>query len=354
MPNYYDGTKLLSLMDINGKLPEIYICTTNRSGGKTTYFNRYVVKKFLEGKGKFGILYRFSKELPGCEEKFFKDVGELFFPEYGMRSESRGDGDYYELYLYKKTEVNTKKPGRSCGYALALNGADQIKKQSHQLNDINRMIFDEFQSETNHYCSNEIDKFISIHASIARGHGEQSRYVPVYMLANHVTLLNPYYIEFDISNRLQADTKFLRGDGFVLEHGWIESAAEAQKKSAFNRAFARNHTVAYLQEKTYLNDNVAFVEKIGGASRYIATLVYKDVMYGIRAFDEKGIIYCDNRPDTSYPLKLSITTDDHNINYVMLKANNDFILRLRYYFDHGCFRFRDLRCKEVILKALSY
>ena len=41
--NYYDGTKLLSLKDINGKTPEVFMCTSNRSAGKTTYFNRLVV-----------------------------------------------------------------------------------------------------------------------------------------------------------------------------------------------------------------------------------------------------------------------------------------------------------------------
>lgn len=355
MPNYYDGTKLLSLKDINGNTPEIYICTTNRTGGKTTFFNRFVVKKFLEGKGKFALLYRFAKELKGCDEKFFKDIGELFFPDYLMRSESRGDGDYYELFLYKKNEIDCKRPGKSCGYALALNSADQIKKQSHQLNDIERMIFDEFQSETNHYCTDEISKFISVHVSIARGHGLQSRYVPVYMISNHITLLNPYYTEFDIATRLQAGTKFLRGDGFVLEHGFVESAAEAMKQSSFNRAFKRNKQISYLQkERVYLNDNAAFIEKMSGLSRYIATMKYKGIQYGVRAFDEQGIIYCDNRPDLTYPMKLSITTDDHNINYVMLRANADFLARLRYYFDNGCFRFKDLKCKEVILKALSY
>ena len=26
----------------------------------------------------------------------------------------------------------------------------------------------------------------------------------------------------------------------------------------------------------------------------------------------------------------------------------------KYYFEKGCFRFKDMRCKEAILKALSY
>ena len=37
---YYDGTRLLSMKDLNGKKPEIFIVTTNRTLGKTTYFRR--------------------------------------------------------------------------------------------------------------------------------------------------------------------------------------------------------------------------------------------------------------------------------------------------------------------------
>ena len=37
---YYDGTKLLSLPDANGNKPEIVVCVSNRSAGKTTFFNR--------------------------------------------------------------------------------------------------------------------------------------------------------------------------------------------------------------------------------------------------------------------------------------------------------------------------
>ena len=77
--NFYDGTKLLSLKDLNGKKPEIYICTTNRSAGKTTFFSRLFVKKFIEKGEKFGLIYRFNYELDDCADKFFKDINTLFF-----------------------------------------------------------------------------------------------------------------------------------------------------------------------------------------------------------------------------------------------------------------------------------
>ena len=344
MSKYYDGTKLLSMVDINGNKPEIYMCTTNRTGGKTTYFGRLCINRFLDKNEKFGLLYRYNYELDDIADKFYKDLGSLFFPSYTMTSKRRAKGTFQELFLNEK----------SCGYALSLNNADQIKKYSHLFSDIQRMIFDEFQSETNHYCDNETKKFISIHTSIARGQGEQVRYVPVYMLSNPVSIINPYYVEMGISGRLKDDTKFLRGDGFVLEQGYIESASIEQKKSGFNRAFSKNSYTAYSSECVYLNDNKAFVEKPAGKSKYLCTLRYKGSDFALREYTESGLIYCDDKADSSFLTRISVTTDDHNINYVMLKRNDFFLSNLRYFFEHGCFRFKDMRCKEAVLSALSY
>lgn len=344
MNKYYDGTKLLSMLDMYGNKPEIYMCTTNRTGGKTTYFGRLCINRFLDKNEKFGLLYRYNYELDDIVDKFYKDLGSLFFPNDTMTSKRRAKGTFQELFFNEK----------SCGYALSLNSADQIKKYSHLFSDIHRMIFDEFQSETNNYCDNETKKFISIHTSIARGQGEQVRYVPVYMLSNPVSIINPYYVEMGISGRLKDNTKFLRGDGFVLEQGYIESASIEQKNSGFNRAFSKNSYTAYSSECIYLNDNKAFVEKPAGKSKYLCTLRYKGSDFALREYTESGLIYCDDKADSSFLTRISVTTDDHNINYVMLKRNDFFLSNLRYFFEHGCFRFKDMRCKEAVLSALSY
>lgn len=344
MGQFYDGTKLLSMKDINGETPEIFMVTSNRSGGKTTWFNRYAGKRFIEHGEKFMVLYRFNLELDDCADKIWKEVGPLFFPGTHMSSKRRASGVYHELFLDDKP----------CGYAVALNNADAIKKNSHYFSDVKRIIFDEFQSETNHYCSDEVTKFISVHVSVARGGGKQSRYLPVFMCANPVTILNPYYVALGITGRLDDKTKFLKGDGFVLEQGYVEGASKAQSESAFNRAFAKDDYVTYSAQAVYLNDNKAFIEKPDGIGTYIATLRFKGRDYALRQFNDSGVIYCDDRPDTSFKMKLSVTTDDHRVNYVMLKSNAFFIDSMRYFFDHGCFRFKDLRCKEAVLTALSY
>lgn len=344
MNNYYDGTKLLSMLDLDGKRPEIYMVTSNRTGGKTTYFGRLVVNRFLQKGEKFALLYRYDYELSGVAEKFFKDIKGLFFPDKEMSSKPMMHGKFHELFL----------DSVSCGYAMALNNADAIKKNSHLFSDVSNMLMDEFQSETNKYCNDEVKKFISIHTSIARGQGKQVRYVPVYMMANPVSLINPYYTALGISNRLRNDTKFLRGHGFVLEQGYNETASKAQSESGFNKAFASDSYVQYSAQATYLNDSNAFIEKPVGECTYVATLKYMGREYAVKEYAELGIIYCDDRADKTYPYRISITTEDHNINYVMLKSNDLFLSQMRYFFERGCFRFKDLQCKETILQALSY
>lgn len=341
---YYDGVKLLSLKDLDGREPEIYIVTTNRTGGKTTYFGRLCVNKFLDNGGKFALLYRYNYELDDCADKFFKDLSTLFFNGSTMTSVRKAGGVYHELLL----------DGKSCGYALSLNNADIIKKYSHLFSDVNRILFDEFQPESNRYCANELKKFQSIHTSIARGQGKQVRYVPVYMLANAVTIINPYYVALGISSRLKSDTKFLRGHGFVLEQGYVDSAREAQKQSGFNRAFADDSYQNYASENVYLNDNNAFIGVPKGKCRYICTIKVDGVDYAIREYMEQGVIYCDTRPDLNFPIKIAVTTDDHEINYVMLKHNDTLIQSMRYFFERGCWRFKDLKCKEAVLKTLSF
>lgn len=344
MAEYYDGTKLLSMKDINGNTPEIYMCTTNRTGGKTTYFSRMLVNRWRDSGSKFMLLYRFNYELDDCADKFFKDIKGLFFPSYEMASEPKSKGIYHNLFIN----------GKHCGYAVAINNADAIKKMSHLFSDTDRMYLDEFQSETNHYCPDEVTKFRAVHTSVARGNHKQVRYVPVYMTANPVTLLNPYYTAMNICSRVRDDTKFLKGDGFVLEQGYVDSAAQAQKESGFNRAFGNDVYNAYQSQGVYLNDNKAFIAKPTGASKYICTLLYNGVHYAVREYADEGIVYCDDKADMTFPVKISLTTADHRVNYVMLKRNDFFLINLRFFFEHGCFRFKDLRCKEAVMQALSY
>jgi len=340
---FYDGTKLLSMKDLNGNTPEIIICTSNRSAGKTTFFSRMFVKKFIDNNEKFMLLYRYKYELHDCVDKFYAEIKKLFFPKHIMTSRMKGKGLYVELRLDDKI----------CGYAIALNSADNVKKYSHLFSDCKRILFDEFQSEDNNYCSHEISKFISIHTSIARGNGEQVRYLPIYMLSNNVSLVNPYYVELNILDRLTPEVNFLRGNGWVLEQGFNESASQKQEESIFMQAFKNNDYVNYSKSKSYLNDNSNFIEKISGKNRYVLTLKFENKEYAIREYPELNLMYCDDKIDEQFPIRVAVTTDDHQVNYIMLKQYYAIILTLKTYFERGLFRFKNQGCKSALISTFK-
>ena len=82
--------------------------------------------------------------------------------------------------------------------------------------------------------------------------------------------------------------------------------------------------------------------------------IHNGKLYGIREFRVAGIVYCDNSADESFPIRLCVNPDDHDINYVMLRKNDMFINLLRWYFEHGAFRFKNQECKKAILEICVY
>ncbi len=347
---YYDGSKLMSLKDKNKQTPEIFISTSNRSAGKTTYFGKRLVDDFLKNGNKFILLYRYAYELTGVADKFFTDLKNLFYPNHIMSQKMREKDTFAELFLQEVTsEIEVP-----CGYAIAINKADNIKKCSHLLSDATVILFDEFQPESEQYCNNEIVKFQSLHTSLARGNGEQVKYLPVIMISNFVSLLNPYYSALHIAERLQANTNYLRGEGWVLEQGFNDDASKAQKASAFNRAFGDTDYNRFSSEKFYLNDNNTFVKKMTGKSQYLFSLRYDGKYFGVRYFPDEGFVYVNRTPDLTAGKRYAVSVDDMDDDCILFGRFDQRVVVLRQYFDRGMFRFADLPSKAAAFSMLSY
>lgn len=343
MSKFYDGTKLLSLKDIDREPPEIYLCVGNRTAGKTFFFKRMLVRRFLKAKKKFCVVVRFKYEMDGIAENFFKDIEEIEFNGMKMTEVNIGKDLFKELYL----------DGKPCGYVVALNTADTIKKYSSRFVDVDAMFMDEFQSEVGKYCQKELDKFMSVHTSIARGGGQHSRYVPVYMCSNSVTIINPYYTAFGISKRLQHDTKFMKGKGWVLEHCYVESAAEAIKGSGFGKAFSDTSYMGYATNNDFLLDNNNLIEKCKGEKRMQFILICDGQEYGLW-LGNNGVYYVSYDHDPNWPIRLTLKLSDHTINTMMLRTYKTSCKTLKQAFEMGMVRFEDLSCKDMFIDFIGF
>ena len=346
MGKYYDCNYLLTLKDRNGKLPDIYITDGNRTAGKTVSFKKRLVDTFLKSKtdvNQFYLIYRYKTDMQTLSEAFFTDIRRLFYNGHEMSEKKLFDGAVAMLLLDEKP----------CGYCLPLSLSAKIKRMSSIFVTVAHGFFDEYQDESNNYLSNEIDKLMSIHTSIARGDGEQSRRVPLYMASNTVSMLNPYYQALGINKMLKRDTKILRGDGWVFERTHNENASKAFSESAFNRAFASSKYFSHASENVYLNDNDALIERPSGANEYMLSIRYNNEWYNIRKYIT--CVYVSEGADETFPRRICFNyTDVVDDRAVMINNSNYIILALRNYFHKGLMRFENLQCKNMVFDMLSY
>lgn len=342
MPNYYDGTKLLNKKDINGLDPNIFICATNRSAGKTTYFHRLLYRKYLKRKEKVMFLFRYKYELDSLEEKLFMGVVQ-FFKGYELKAEVNNKVGLAKLYLvHGDKEMH-------CGFAACINSADQVKKYSHIFQDVDWIFMDEFQSEDNKYCKDEIKKFLSIYISVARGKGQRVRDVKVILCGNHITIVNPYYLHLGITKKLKKDTKYLRGDGYVLETNFYSDIQEEAKENGVFSAFDGEDYIQMGKEMKYLNDNNESILKAPARVKYLCTCKNQDVLFSIK-YDAHYIYVCESY-DLSCKTKISPRRKgDAEFESI---ANFPYLSdTLKSFYQKGKTRFETLELKEQFYEIL--
>lgn len=340
---FYDGNKLINQRDINGNKPEIFVVDGNRSDGKTTWFLRFLLRRFKKNGEKFMVVKRFKNQLRNCDEKMFKLVGQRWFPDDELTSAKREDGAYYELMLNNIP----------CGYVVDLNSAYKLKDISQYFSDTTTMFMDEFQ--TKDYCPEEVEKFFTLHFSVARGLDKPTRYVPVYMCCNHISSLNPYYKFWKCGAYVDSIEKgFWKGKGIVIEKDMNEGISNLQRESGFNQAFEGSSMYKHSIDNKSLTDNFSFVEKLKvNRFDYICNcIVDGEYISLIRVYGIEGVnFYFSDSVNLNCKSNFTVTSNDHDIDTLLLGKNINFLNGLKNQFDHGFIRFSSLEVKE---KAFAF
>lgn len=349
---YYNGYRLLSTLDKNKEKPEIFIATSNRSAGKTVFFNGSRVNNFIKHGKKFLLLYRHKYELTDCANGFFKEIGKLFFNGLNMIQKTGVKDVYEKLYIGELTD-ETGASYQECGYATSLSSAEQIKRYSHMLSDIDCILFDEFMPETGRYLSNEISLLMSIHDSLARGGGEQSRYLPIILVGNLIDIFNPYYDALGIVDELQIETKFFRGTGFVVEQGFNEASAEAHKNSAFHRALSGANYSRASQVKEYINTNYQFIDNsVADNGRYLLTIRYNNNLFSVRDNYMGNFLYVSESPDPNFTMIHAATENDICENAVY-DPSNAYRKHLKQKFRNNQLKFKNLKSRSAAIHYMT-
>lgn len=297
MSGFFDGKHVLNMTDMNGQKPELFIiCSRVRGPGKTFWFTRKLVDDYFKNGGKFVVFTRNIQDIGHVAEGMFKESVTTTWPGYTVTETTGLKGAFSNIVLEHTVGEDTKK--EACGYVVALSAADKIKRTSSIFVDSVQGIFDEFQPETGRYLRDEVDKFLSIHTSIARGGGKSRRYFPVYMLSNTVSITNDYFLQLGLTSKLQASTRKYRGDGFVYYRYESSDISNQHAAAGMARAFKGNKSIDFSDDQWLLDDSTGVTKPDGwGLSYYVATFINGDRRYGLRFYPGMNLYYVTHSVD---------------------------------------------------------
>lgn len=178
---YYDFGPLLSRNAV------FNMSVGGRGIGKSYGAKKLAIRKWIQNRDQFIYLRRFTEELI-ARETFFADI-QHEFPQWDFRS----NGNTFEA-APASTRDERKRPWETMGYAVALTTAQKNKSISYFK--VKLIIFDEFILEKGflRYIPDESLVLNNFYSTVDRGQ-DKTR---VIMLANAVSLMNPYFIEYGI------------------------------------------------------------------------------------------------------------------------------------------------------------
>lgn len=326
----------------------------NRGGGKSFGAKWYAIDNFLKKGEQFGYIRRYKDDLAEPMKQFFKDI-EYKYPDYEFKT----DNKYFYIRLRTENENQKWTEKDIAGYGFTLSTANNKKSISYPK--ITCMIYDEFLIEKGNqrYIKNEPMALLNLYETVARPGTDHPRVI-MFMLANAITITNPYFLYWD----LKMPTKKDKNNKWIWKHPTRpilvedvrnEDFIERKKETEFGKLIEGTSYSDYSIENKFLLDNDTFVEKKSQKARYYFTFIYMEHTLGVWADFNEGKMYVSKSIDPSYPLVYSVTMKDHKPNTMFLKNRNKaghFKLFIENY-QLGNVRFESINIKNICYEVIK-
>ena len=326
---WYDKQQLLS----HNKLLNMVL--SNRGGGKTFHFTRWGIDDFKKNGKQTVWVRRYQTEIDEMllNGKFF-DAVRKFYPNDKLEI----DGSL--------GKVN----GEVAFYFIALSTSRQLKSNNYPL--VNKIIYDEFIIDKGRvtYLKNEVEVFLDLIETVARLRDN----VRCVLLANSVTVVNPYFHFWDI--KVDTSRRFTIKGQVCVELFTDETFIEAKKKTRFGQLVQNTRYSDYAIENKWLLDNETFIEDKTAKSEFMLGMKYNGVMYGFWVDYNVGLIYVNRQFDPSSYSLYCLTKDDHEANLLLIKslADSKRVQRIVFAFRSGLLRFSDMTVKNQFYEFIGY
>lgn len=333
---WWDITKILSYNCL------FNFVVSNRGGGKTYGFKKYVISRFLKTGKQFMYLRRTEVELKEAKLTFFADVAKEF-PRYEFKV--KGNVAYMAEVLDDEGDMEDPDYGewKEIGHFAYLSGARTKKSVSYDA--VDTMCFDEFimpMTGTAKYLPDEVVTFLDFYETVAR-----IRDVTCFFLANSLNIINPYFMYWNIIDFTSRKGITRVADDMALEMVNNMQFQAFKRDTRFGRIIAGTDFERYAIGNEFIENTPDYIEKKTGNCYYMGTIEYDGLMFGIYKNGFEGIIYISQDIDPGYHRVYSCgNVKDIRKIVVKNKTSWQLIDHLVRYFQAGLVKFEDQVVKE--------
>ena len=330
------------------------IIVGNRGGGKSYGAKKKAIDNFIKKKEQFGYIRRYKEDLKKPMLQFFKDIA-WEYPDYEFKIQ----GENFMMRLKPADEKEKWTEKDICGYGFVLSTANNKKSISYP--DITMLIFDEFLLDKGNqrYIQNEPEQLLNLYETVARPGTGHPRVV-LFMLANAISITNPYFLFFNLKMPTRADKngKYIwvhPTKPVLVEDVRNEKFIDVKKNTEFGQLIAGTNYAEYSIENKFLLDNDTFIERKGAKARFLFTFIYKDKKFGVWIDWTDGKMWVSEDIDPSCPLVYSVTMKDHQPNTLFLKTrgkNGNFKIFVENY-KLGNVYFESINIKNMCYEVIQ-
>ena len=308
---------------------------SNRGGGKTFHMTRWAIDDFKKTGAQAVWVRRYQTELDEMltNDKYF-DAVRPFYPD----DELKVDGGIGYIN------------GKAAIYFIALSTSRQLKSNNYPL--VNKIVFDEFIIDKGRvtYLKNEVEVFLDLYETVARTRDN----VRAVLLANAVTIVNPYFLFFKI--KVDTSRRFTVKGQVCVELFTDAEFVAKKKESRFGQLIDGTRYGNYAIDNKWLLDNETFIEPKTPRAEFMLGMKYNGIMYGFWVDYKVGLIFVNRQYDPSSYCLYSLTKDDHEANLLLIKSLNDRpnVKRIVFAFRNGLLRFEDMSVKNQFYEFIGF
>lgn len=347
---YWNIRRTLTYSDII-----FYLILGNRGGGKTYGFKEWAIDDFIKNGYQFGYIRRYKDDLKEPMKQYFKDIEDKY-PDYEFKSDTK----YFYIRL-KPADPNEKWTEKDiAGYGFILSTASNKKSISYPK--INKLCLDEFLLDKGNqrYLTNEVMSLLNLYETVARP-GTDHIPVKCFLLANSISITNPYFLYFGINKMPDKQDKNGKWiwrhptKPILVEDVRNEKFIDKKKNTLFGKLIEGSTYAEYSIENKFLLDDEKFIEPKSPKARFCFTLNYLEHSLGVWADFTEGLYYVSKQIDPSYPLKYSVTMKDHSPNMILIKNKHRNLPFKRFIegYQDGAVRFESVNIKNITYEIIK-